>query len=222
MQNADAAWLAWQVVDSAFPSGAFAHSWGLEAAWQQGEIANRADLERFVVASIQQAGHATLPLVNSAYRTPYRLEALDELADAFLLNAVANRVSRVQGRTLIATVVRVWPSATTVALKARAGATCAHLAPVVGAALRTIGLALPTVQQIVLFSTARGVLSAAVRLGIVGSYDAQRMQFDCGPWLDRTLAECGTLDEDSLAQTAPIVDLLQAGHDRVYSRLFQS
>ena len=31
-------WLTWQVVDSAFPTGAFAHSYGLEAAWQQGEV----------------------------------------------------------------------------------------------------------------------------------------------------------------------------------------
>ena len=31
-------WLTWQVVDSAFPTGAFAHSFGLESAWQQGEV----------------------------------------------------------------------------------------------------------------------------------------------------------------------------------------
>jgi urease accessory protein UreF len=30
------------------------------------------------------------------------------------------------------------------------------------------------------------------------------------------------LSVDDLAQTAPLVDLLQAGHDRLYSRLFQS
>jgi urease accessory protein len=74
----------------------------------------------------------------------------------------------------------------------------------------------------VLYGTARGVLSAAVRLGIAGSYEAQRLQHACGPWLDDIARRCEGLSSDDLAQTAPIVDLLQAGHDRLYSRLFQS
>src|SRR3989442_8297879 len=102
-------WLVWQVVDSAFPTGAFAHSWGLEGAWQQREIETPAALEAFVRASVQQTAYASIPLVNAAYCHPDRLERLDELADAFLLNAVANRASRVQGRTLVTTACRVWP-----------------------------------------------------------------------------------------------------------------
>jgi urease accessory protein len=78
------------------------------------------------------------------------------------------------------------------------------------------------VQKIVLYGTARGVLSAAVRLGIAGSFEAQRMQSECGPWLDRIANRCSALSTDDLAQTAPVLDLLQAGHDRLYSRLFQS
>ncbi len=116
-------WLTWQVVDSAFPTGVFAHSWGLEAAWQQGEVASLTRCSDFVDASIQQTGHGTLPLVNAAFRQPERLEPLDTLADAFLTNPVANRASRVQGRTLLATAARVWPSAAFAALQARAGTT---------------------------------------------------------------------------------------------------
>jgi len=83
-------------------------------------------------------------------------------------------------------------------------------------------LPLPTVQRVVLYGTARGVLSAAVRLGIAGSFEAQRMQSECGPYLERTADRCGALSTKDLAQTAPVLDLLQAGHDRLYSRLFQS
>ena len=50
-------WLAWQVVDSAFPTGVFAHSWGLEAAWQQGEVEGIGALQRFLEAVILQTGH---------------------------------------------------------------------------------------------------------------------------------------------------------------------
>jgi urease accessory protein len=215
-------WLTWQVVDSAFPTGAFAHSWGLESAWQHGEIDGPAALRRFLDASIHQTGHAVLPLVNAAYDDPTQLEALDELADAFVINAVANRASRIQGRTLAATAERVWPGPALEALRARVEATCAHAAPVSGAVFRTIGLARESSQQLVLFGTARGLLSAAVRLGIVGSYEAQRLQHACVPWLERVAAECAGLGAGDLAQTAPLLDILQAGHDRLYSRLFQS
>jgi urease accessory protein len=215
-------WLTWQIVDSAFPTGVFAHSWGLEAAWQQGEVADLDTLRMFLEASIQQAGYGSLPLVNEAYRSPDELEALDALADAFLLNAIANRASRIQGRTLLRTAGRIWPSAELAALQERADATCAHVAPLSGATFRAVGLPLPTIQKVVLYGAARGVLSAAVRLGIAGSFETQRMLYDCGPWLNRIADRCGALSIDDLTQTAPLLDLLQAGHDRLYSRLFQS
>ena len=215
-------WLTWQIVDSAFPTGVFAHSSGLEAAWQQGELDNLDALRAFLEASIQQAGYASLPLVNEGYRSPEQLEVFDAVADAFLINAVTNRASRIQGRTLLATAARIWPSAALAALQRRMEATCAHVSPVTGATFRAIGLPLPTVQRVVLYGTARGVLSAAVRLGIAGSFEAQRMQHECGPCLDRIAELCCALSIDDLAQTAPVIDLLQAGHDRLYSRLFQS
>jgi urease accessory protein len=215
-------WLAWQVVDSAFPTGTFAHSWGLEAAWHQGEIDTPDALEAYAAATAQQAAWAAIPLVNAAHRNPDRLESLDELADAFLLNVVANRASRIQGRTLVTTACRVWPSEALVDLSRRARSLRAHVSPLTGAAFRAVGLPLTTVQRVTLYATVRGVLSAAVRLGIVGSYEAQRMQHACGPALDRLAVRCADLGESDLVQTAPVVDLLQAGHDRLYSRLFQS
>jgi urease accessory protein len=207
-------WLTWQIVDSAFPTGAFAHSGGLESAWQHGEVRDAHDLGRFLDASIHQAGFAILPLVNATYREPDRLEEFDACADAFLLNTVANRASRIQGRTLAATIHRVWPLETTRDLLARIDRTCAHVAPIAGAAFQAVGLPLPVVQRTMLFGACRALVSAAVRLGIVGSYEAQR--------LEETAAACRSLSAGDLAQTAPLVDLLQAGHDRLYSRLFQS
>ncbi len=215
-------WLTWQVVDSALPTGLFAHSWGLESAWQHGEVRSLEALRDFVDASVLQAGYAVLPFMNAAFRSPERLEALDVVAEAFLTNAVANRASRVQGRTLIATAGRVWPSAALTALKARADTTRAHVAPLLGATFQALSLPVHTAQKIVLYGTARGVLSAAVRLGIAGGYEAQRMQHLCEPWLDRVAETCAELCVSDLAQTSPVIDLLQSRHDRLYSRLFQS
>lgn len=215
-------WLIWQLADSAFPTGGFAHSGGLEAAWQSGEVADGDALRRFVRDAILQAGHASLPLVTAAYRDPARLQELDALCDAFLTNAVANRASRVQGRAFVATCARTWPQAAFGAVSEALPDLCGHHAPLFGAATSLLGLPLGTAQRLFLYTTARTVLAAAVRLGIAGSYEAQRLQHECGADLDAVLERCADLDDRDLAQPAPIVDILQSAHDRLYSRLFQS
>lgn len=215
-------WLLWQLADSAFPTGGFAHSAGLEAAYQAGEVTGVEDLRRFVRDAIGQAGRAGLPLLTAAHRDPGRLEALDGIADAFLTNAVANRASRVQGRAMAATCLRIWPRPALADLDARARAVRGHYAPLAGAAMRALDVPLDAAQRLFLHATARGVAAAAVRLGVAGSYEAQRLQSDCAPRLDAVFDRCRVLDERDLAQTAPIADLLQWSHDRLYSRLFQS
>jgi urease accessory protein len=215
-------WRTWQIVDSAFPTGTFAHSWGLESAWQHGEVAGADALREYLDASVLQAGFGMLPFLNQAWSVPEDVPELDALAEAFLTNAVANRASRVQGRTLAATAARVWPSAATTRLEANARQGCAHVAPLSGAVFRALDLPLDVAQRVALYAAARGVLSAAVRLGIVGTYEAQRLQRDVEPSLDAAAERCARLTIADLTQTAPLVDLLQAAHDRLYSRLFQS
>ena len=214
--------LLWQLADSAFPTGSFAHSWGLEAAWQAGEVRGIDALRRFTHDVVWQTGRGALPLVTAAHTGPSRLEALDALADAFLTNVVANRASRVQGRAFLTTCARIWPSPGLDDIERGASARCGHSAPTTGAVMRLLGVPVEMAQRLFLYNTARGILAAAVRLGIVGSYDAQRLQFECARVFDAVVARCGALDERDLAQTAPILDLLHAGHDRLYSRLFQS
>jgi urease accessory protein len=216
------AWTVWQLADSAFPTGGFAHSGGLEAAWQAGEVPDPSALRRFVHDALVQSGRGSLPWMTAAHTDPDRYEELDAMLDLFLNNAVANRASRVQGRAFLATCVRIWPSASLAALDARSAAAHGHAAPVVGAAFRQLGVPLGIAQRLFLHGVARGVLAAAVRLGIVGSYHAQRLQYECGPVLDDVLARCAGLTEGDAAQTAPLLDVLQAAHDRLYSRLFQS
>jgi urease accessory protein len=215
-------WRIWQLIDSAFPTGTFAHSWGLEAAWQFGEVDGIDGLHTFLRTSVQQCGHAVLPLLSAAHRRPETLEQLDTLCDAFLVSAVSNRASRVQGRAFVATAARVWPSPAMTSLRQRVERTHAHAAPVSGAVMQTVGLSLEAAQRVALYTTARGVLAAAVRLGLVGSFDAQRLQHECGPWLEEVAVRCRDLTTEHLAQTAPLIDLFQSAHDRLYSRLFQS
>jgi urease accessory protein len=204
-------WLIWQLADSAFPSGGFAHSAGLEAAWQQGEIDG---VEHFVRQVITQTGHGALPLVGAAHERTADLADLDAQCDAFLSNAVANRASRIQGRAFLLAARRAFPSLPDFSAM--------HYAPLFGAICGVIGIDRRTSQALFLQIVCRGVLAAAVRLGIIGSNAAQRLQAELAPHLQETLDRCERLTPDRLAQTAPLIDLWQSMHDRIYSRLFQS
>jgi urease accessory protein len=204
-------WLIWQLADSAFPSGGFAHSAGLEAAWQQDEIDG---VEHFVRQVITQSGHGALPLVGAAHERTADLADLDARCDAFLSNSVANRASRIQGRAFLLATRRAFPSLPEFSAM--------HYAPLFGAVCGVIGVNRRTAQALFLQIACRGVLAAAVRLGVIGSNAAQRLQADLAPHLQDTLDRCEHLSPARLSQTAPLIDLWQSMHDRIYSRLFQS
>src|SRR5215218_8090811 len=94
-------WITWQLCDSAFPAGGFAHSAGLEAAWQQGEVAGAQGLAEWIAAALGQTARGLIPIVASAWAGEPPLKEVDALCDSFLLNHVANRASRAQGQALL-------------------------------------------------------------------------------------------------------------------------
>src|SRR5688572_27307111 len=103
--------LVWQLVDSAFPAGGFAHSGGLEASVHHGHVADSVTLRAFACQAIAQAGRSALPLVTAAHQNPEDLAELDRLSDAFLSSPVANRASRAQGRAFLTASARSFPQA---------------------------------------------------------------------------------------------------------------
>jgi urease accessory protein len=216
-------WLLLQLSDSALPTGGFAHSGGLEAMSQQGELPGPEDLQRYLRQALWQAGHFGLPLVGAAHDDPGKLYRLDARADAFLSSHVANRASRTQGRAFLDTCARIF----TVQLSplregVRSDGLRQHHAPLWGAALKALEVDRLVAQQLFLSLALRGFLFAAVRLGIAGTHEAQRLQNNLAPAMDAVLDACASLREDDLAQTAPMADLIGSTHDRLYSRLFQS
>jgi urease accessory protein len=217
-------WIALQLADASFPAGGFAHSGGLEAAVQAGALSQPGALAQFLDDALWGAGHLTLPFVAAAHDSPSQFVALDEAHDAALRSPVANRASRSQGRAHLDASVRAFGGQALHELResARAAHSPRHLAPVLGASLAALGVARDDALQLHLHATARGVVSAAVRLGLAGPGEAQRLQASSAATQRAVLAACAGIDPAEQCQTAPLVDLLGAGHDRLYSRLFTS
>jgi urease accessory protein len=219
-------WLLLQLADSGFPAGGFAHSAGLEAGVQLGRVTDRRELQAFLDAALWQVGHGTLPLVGAAHdaRDAAALAALDALTHATLSSHIARAASRTQGKAFIATCARVFdaPPVAEIHAAVLAGSLRGHHAPVFGAALRALGVERDATQRLALYLALRALTSAAIRLGLIGPHEAQRVQHDLAPRLDEVLEACGGLPVHAVTQTTPVNELLGAMHDTLYSRLFQS
>jgi urease accessory protein len=220
----DARWLTLQLADSGFPTGGFAHSAGLEAAFFAGVVDTDSRFHAYVSAHLWNCGHSALPFVAAAHECPARIDELDAALDAQIINHVANRASRTQGRAFVSTAARVFDASAVVALAARAatGAIAAHHAPMFGASLAALDVAASDTLGLYLLLALRGTLSAAVRLGVVGPHEAQRLQLRHAITLDAVLEQCGALTPHEAACVTPFFDALSATHDRLYARLFQS
>lgn len=217
-------WLIWQLADSGFPAGGFAHSSGMEACVQWGEVAAAKDVLAFARAAILQVGRSAVPIVAAACAERDRYESLDHLSQAMLANHVANRASRAQGQAMLKAVGRIFPheELARLILAVRERRLPGHFAPVFGAVAGILGVSRERAAQVYMYVSLRGLLSAAVRLGVVGPMEGQAIQHELGAEATAVAERCGRLGVDEAAQTSPLIDLLQGSQDRLYSRLFQS
>lgn len=211
-----------QLADSAFPTGGFAHSSGLESARAHGFVPDEKAAAEAVRDSVVACAHGPLVFVRVLHAAPASTDDEhaphdadhDATLDAFLSSPVANRASRVLGRSLRAAAEHVFCIQIPAPLR--------HQATVFAAVTRALAVPIVDARRLFLFQHLRSVLSAAVRLGIFGPLEAQALQHDLGPSLDAVLERTAALGADDLAQTSPLLELYGARHDTLYSRLFMS
>jgi urease accessory protein len=102
---------------------------------------------------------------------------------------------------------------------------------------RGLGLQIDDTIHLFLFMHCRTAISSAIRLGVIGPYRGQELLLEFQSQVEKLVEssmemmskassheEMVNLDEIYMLGwgTNPLLDILQGGHDRLYSRLFNS
>ncbi|PHH76907.1 hypothetical protein CDD80_1125 [Ophiocordyceps camponoti-rufipedis] len=240
------------LADSALPIGCFAFSSGLESFLAHGTRPTP-DLAPFLAQTLSSTASTSLPFFLAAHRHPDALVELDDELDAAVVCAVARRASVAQGRALLAVWERSFAgqmadddddddgalrrfAALLRASSAAATAGCvddddvgpvqpsAHFAPLFGAVCAVAGLAARQAAYVFLLGHARAVVSAAVRAGVFGPYQAQRVLAAHGlrDYIDALVEREWCTPSECAGQSVPLMDLWIGRHELLYSRIFNS
>lgn len=225
MQAAHLPLMVW--LSPAFPVGAFAYSHGLEWAFEAGDLHDAATLRDWLDALV---GHGSLRNDLILFATSFRAtvsqdgQTLAEIAELAL--ALANSGERrletvTQGNAFLAAARAAWPCE---AFTHLATAWPGDVAYPVAVAVAAAGHGLPLAPSLEAYGLAfvANLVSAAVRLGIVGQTDGQRITAGLVPALHGAAASAGTATLDDLGACAFRSDLAALRHETQYSRLFRS
>ncbi len=211
----------------AFPVGAFAYSHGLEWAVEAGGISDAVNLRTWIGDLLAHGAARNDAIVLShAWRAAAALDAAalrEANALALALSASRERYleTSAQGNAFIAAAIAAWPCRALDCLRSAVEGDLAY--PVVFAAAAAgheIGLTAALEAFILAF--AANLISAAVRLGIIGQTQGQRLTAELIPEIRTlaTFAATGSLDD--LGGAAFGADLAAMQHETQYSRLFRS
>jgi urease accessory protein len=167
---------ALQVADSAFPTGGFAFSWGLETALADGRVDRRSFPLWLETELVQRWRPFDRIAVARAWSGDL---AIDDEIDLLLWAEPLRLRSREAGAALLASAARLGVPAPRDEL---------HLPVAQGALFRAMGLTRELALAASAHAAAQALVSAAVRLGAIGALEGQRALAALRPALAEAVA----------------------------------
>lgn len=219
-----------QLSDSAFPSGRYTLSHGLETLAQSGFVRTP---ERARTLSALLADHVRLGVAPSdgtalacAHRAAGELDAVvrvDERLTAVKLAREGRDASTRTGRALLSTASAAFgPIAADYADLVHNGQSPGNHAVVLG--VLAAGLGVPGIAAVTgeLFAFAAGWVAAAVRLAVTDHRTAQAVLADVRPVLVDAARQAVRSDVSRIASHTPLLDVMAMRHEETELRLFAS
>lgn len=245
-------WSIVMLADSSLPTGSFAHSAGLEAAAQLGLIRGESDVQSFVQAATRSAMQVLTPFLIGGHRISSgdiydvseigeKWRKLQQQSQAVMVtNQPACAASLDQGKSL-GRVASQWLATLSDGsgvdnqrkveiLKCLNSTTgTSHVAPTLGVIGGLLGLDEVQVCRLLAYCIARDIVSAAVRLSLVGPlasvpllHSVQRSAEDGIRAVYPTVKEYPDDPLMSSTASAPVIEALHPCHEILNTRLFRS
>ena len=224
-----------QLADTSFPSGAYTLSHGLETMVADGLVRTSVDVaEVLEVALVSRFARADLPALLWAHDAAARYEldghALDDLLAvdrqlrAVKLAREEREGSERVGRRLVIEASELAPSPCLAAYGAaiRSGAAPGTSAVAFGVAAHGFGVGGRQAALAAGMSHATAFAMAALRLGVIGHREAQRVIRTSVPAIERAVDTAASVDWLDLRPSAPQLDVAIARHETAPARSFAS
>jgi urease accessory protein len=213
----------WQA-DGAFPSGAFAFSYGLEGAIALRRDLTAHDLEQLVMTILRQrwASYDRIALLRS-FRAKGDLSIIamiDREVEASTLVEALRTGSRRNGASFLASHASLGDELARLLRDAMKRGDClGHIAVMQGAVWSAVGLSEELAQLTSGYAVASGLIAVAVRLGAIGALRGQAVLKACLPLIEE-LAARAIPDEGQMESFIPFLDIASARHAQADLRLF--
>jgi len=228
----DAGWIAGllQAGDSFYPTGSYAHSFGLEGLVQEGVVHDRATLREFLLWSALPAlRQAELPLAAHAWRALgtedwKQMGELCRLSSALKTSREARAAAENIGRQRAELIGTLRPHPLAEEYLGRAGAGAWPFSTAVAAALegRVLGAPLPAVLGGVYYASLAAVLSAAMKLLRLGQNASQSLLTELLRQAPAVIAAAEAVSREDIGWFNPWLDIAAARHEHADSRMFIS
>jgi urease accessory protein len=213
-----------------FPIGAFSYSHGLETAAAGGRVHDRETLQRWIAAILTHgAGRMDADTLRDAHGAA-SAQDLDALAAtnarglAFRATSEMALETAAQGGAFLSTCRAAWPDPVLErwgAILSRTGEGVCHPAAA-GAVTARADIPLEYAMTAYLQTMAANLVSAALRLGIVGQTDGQRILAALEPVVASAVASALTRNPSAFGGATLAIELASMAHEIQYSRLFRS